>query len=55
MERGKNVTFRVTSEWKSQGKISRGRARKKSIDVVEEDLKTTKVEDCRNVIQNRER
>jgi len=42
-------------EWKPQGKIPRGRPRKRWIDVVEEDLKILGVEDWRETAQDRDR
>jgi len=45
----------VSTQWKPQGKRPRGKPKKRWINVVEEDLKTLRVEDWREVVQDRVR
>lgn len=54
MRRGENEAARVALEWRPQGKIHRGRPRKRWIDMVEENLKTLGVEDWREAVQDRD-
>lgn len=53
MRRGETETARVALKWKLRGKRLSGRPRKRLIDVMEEDLKTRGVEDCREAVQDK--
>jgi len=42
-------------EWKQEGKRPQGKPRKRWLDVVEEDLKATRVHELEEIVQDRER
>lgn len=55
MRRKKNETFRAVLVWKPQRNTPRGRPKKIWIFAVDEDLETLGVDDCKEVVQDKNR